>query len=78
MELNEKELEKVLGGVNPNVVSKEQYRSDQLDENDLEHVLAGIYKKELADEIAKKNPHLYRQEMIDEISVENEENVKKR
>ena len=70
MELNEKDLENVLGGANPRVISKEQTTNDQLDESQLENVQAGIYNNKLAEELAKQNSNLYRKEMIQKLKDE--------
>ena len=70
MELNEKDLENVLGGANPRVISKEQTTNDQLDESQLENVQAGIYNNKLAEKLAKQNSNLYRKEMIQKLKDE--------
>lgn len=72
MELNERELENILGGANPNVIKNKSFKDDELNEHQLEGVQAGIYKQELAEEIAEQNSSLYRQKMIDKLKEEKE------
>lgn len=72
MELNEKELENILGGANPAVVKRELLNNDELNVNQLEDVHAGIYKQDLAEKMAGQNPNLYRQEMINKLNEEKE------
>ena len=72
MELNEKELENVLGGASPAVIRRESLNNDELSENKLADVHAGIYKQDLAEKMAGQNPNLYRQEMINKLAEEKE------
>ncbi len=72
MELNEKELEKILGGANPAVINNESLKNDELNEHELEDVHAGIYKQDLAEEMANQNASLYRKKMIDMLNEEKE------
>ena len=49
----------------------------ELDEKQLENVHAGIYKKEIAEDLALQNESNYRQEMINRLKEEREELVGK-
>ena len=48
---------------------------DELNEKDLENVVAGLYKRELAEDIALNNDKMYRKEKIDELKRIREELV---
>ena len=73
MELNENELKSVLGGANPNVISKDKFlKEDEISEDQLGNVMAGIHDKELANDIALENESFYRQEMIQRLKEEKE------
>ena len=81
MELDERKLEGVLGGANPDVIdqkvaeNKEVFRSSsdgELSEKDLEGVYAGPNREAMIDK-ALENDHLFREEKLDEIEKEKKE-----
>ncbi len=78
MELNEKELENILGGANPNVIKDNVSKDDELNDEQLENIQAGIYKREIADDIAQKNADLYRAEMIQRLKEERDRLVEEK
>ena len=73
MELNERALENILGGANPNVIKDRVLRSDVFTEDQLENIRAGINEKNVANDIAVNNPKLYREAMIERLKKERNE-----
>ncbi len=83
MELNEKNLENVLGGANPEVIDNNRrensdiFRNEGLSEAELEKLYGGAPLADI-DDIVLENRNLYRERSIAEIEKEKQELLKQR
>ncbi len=79
MEMNESELEKVLGGANPEVIPelKNNNSSNELSEDELANALGGAPKEVIQNKVLD-NPTLYRPRSVSEIEKEKQELLRQR
>lgn len=78
MELKEKELEEILGGA-PKETVNDFLKPGELDENNLDNVIAGLKTRDLAVEKNIENKELFRESSVNaELnSMLNEQDIKK-